>query len=618
MKNNYKKFQRLLCSGILVAQGLYSVNALCSTNQAQGDTIKNILKGRAVLPAATFAPGPTSGKRIGSNPQNGQEVPFINKQPVQGFSAVLKSSDGNYLAMSDNGFGSFENSADYHLRVYTIKPDFRTSTGGTGQISVVKFFELRDPDKKIPFTLTNHFTTDRILTGADFDIESMQRVKDGSFYFGDEFGPFLIHTDSTGKVLEAPIPLPDLENPGKEVRAPQNPYSEESSAIRIMNAVTTHARLHGGTKTPLFSPNSSMVDDGNLNTFMPTRKTPGTSGLAEASSEIFNVRSIQTAGYNVIPWTVNDTATMRALLKLGVNGIISDRPDLLREVASTFDGNKDGKADFLDVDSLINIALFDAQGHRGARSLRPENTLPAMEVALDFLVTTLETDCGITKDGIPILGHDPHLESIKFRRTDGQPYLVSNEVLIKDFTLAEIQANYVADRLLIDRPLQKNDGSLSPVSVAFGSSKTLSSIYLIPSLQQVFDFGKFYAEYYKTGAGKTHPHATKRWKNAERVRFNIETKINPRMDKDARDEVFSGRTVTPAPFAKAVANVIMANQFQDRADIQSFDFRTLKIVQELFPMIRTAYLFTDGPIVGSVGDGTNMQDEAGANTPWMA
>jgi len=49
------------------------------------------LAGRAVLPAATFADGPVSGQYIGASPQNGQTVPFA-KQPVQGFSAVLRKA----------------------------------------------------------------------------------------------------------------------------------------------------------------------------------------------------------------------------------------------------------------------------------------------------------------------------------------------------------------------------------------------------------------------------------------------------------------------------------------------------------------------------------------------
>jgi hypothetical protein len=64
------------------------------------------LEGRAVLPAATFAQGPTSGQQLGTNPINGQPVPFLNKQPVQGFSAVLGNWDGTFNVMADNGFGA--------------------------------------------------------------------------------------------------------------------------------------------------------------------------------------------------------------------------------------------------------------------------------------------------------------------------------------------------------------------------------------------------------------------------------------------------------------------------------------------------------------------------------
>jgi glycerophosphoryl diester phosphodiesterase len=35
-------------------------------------------------------------------------------------------------------------------------------------------------------------------------------------------------------------------------------------------------------------------------------------------------------GLRVIPWTVNEPADMRRLIDDGVNGLISDRPDLLR------------------------------------------------------------------------------------------------------------------------------------------------------------------------------------------------------------------------------------------------------------------------------------------------
>ena len=145
--------------------------------------------------------------------------------------------------MSDNGFGSIENSSDYHLRVYRIRPDLETARSGSGEVEVLGFLELSDPDRKIPFAIVNHFSKQRILTGADFDIESMRRARDGTLWFGDEFGPFLLHTDANGKVLEAPIPLPDFEKEGEsEIRSPQNPFNEEGSPVRIMNAIAGHAR----------------------------------------------------------------------------------------------------------------------------------------------------------------------------------------------------------------------------------------------------------------------------------------------------------------------------------------------------------------------------------------
>jgi len=192
-------------------------------------TAAQTLERFASFPADTFSPGPTSGQFIA--PTNGRTPPFLDKQPVQGISSVLRRSDAEFLVMGDNGFGAQDNSADYVLRVYRIRPDFRTARGGRGAVKVLPFLTLRDPRRRIPFPIVAdsafyyasaipvdpEIRERRLLTGADFDIESFREAHDGTFWFGDEFGPFLIHTDRTGRVLEAPIPLPG-------VRAPQNPF----------------------------------------------------------------------------------------------------------------------------------------------------------------------------------------------------------------------------------------------------------------------------------------------------------------------------------------------------------------------------------------------------------
>src|SRR5262245_12243374 len=210
----------------------------------------------------------------------------------------------------------------------------------------------------------------------------------------------------------------------RKTRSPQNPFTEEASAVRVMNAMRKHAQSQGARKIPVFSPWHLMLDDGNPDTFVDNRKAPPAgSGLKPASSEIFNVGAIQRAGYPVVVWTVNDKPRMLELMRLGVNGIISDRPDLLRQAVEEFDANGDGTpGDSINSDGLIELSKFDAQGHRGGRDLRPENTLPAMEVALDNLMSTLELDTGITSDRTPVVDHDPLVQSEKCRRADGAPY----------------------------------------------------------------------------------------------------------------------------------------------------------------------------------------------------
>ncbi len=137
--------------GFLIATPLGPTAALAEPSEAT-------LEGRAVLPADTFAEGPASGSGLGEDEPKGGRTPPLEGQPVGGVSSVLDAGGDEYLAMTDNGFGKKENS-------------------------------------------------------ADFDVESMGQDARGDLWFGDEFGPFLLHTDTAGRVLQAPMPLPGVKSP---------------------------------------------------------------------------------------------------------------------------------------------------------------------------------------------------------------------------------------------------------------------------------------------------------------------------------------------------------------------------------------------------------------------
>ena len=252
------------------------------------------LAGHAVLPAATFTSPPedappgfaTSGRvtgagnlrneRVGSAPadvgpaygsrRTGLSLPF-NGQPIQGFSGIkpVAGEPGAYWVLTDNGFGNRRNSPDAMLMFHKVRPDFRT-----GQVAVERTVFLSDPNRVIPFAIVTDATASRYLTGADFDPESIQPMPDGSFWIGEEFGPFLIHVDAQGRVQRVVETTLD----GQPLRSPDNPAFSvpavptqgvpfrvrRSGGYEGMAAAPDGSRLYALLEQPLYAPNSDQPE----------------------------------------------------------------------------------------------------------------------------------------------------------------------------------------------------------------------------------------------------------------------------------------------------------------------------------------------------------------------
>lgn len=217
----------------------------------------------------------------------------------------------------------------------------------------------------------------------------------------------------------------------------------------------------------------------------------------------------------------------------------------------------------------LAASAFDVEGHRGTRGHAPENTLAAFKRALAIGVTTLETDLGVTRDGILVISHNPSLNPDLVRTPDGR-WLAAGGPPIHALTLAELE-RYDIGRI---DPATSYARQFPEQEPADGER--------FPTLAQVFDLV----------AALRSP-----------ARLNLETKIDP---------THADETVDPATFARLVVAAVRAAGFSDRVTVQSFDWRTLVEVRKLAPEIPTACL-----TIETAGN-DNVKAAAGGPSAWTA
>jgi hypothetical protein len=226
------------------------------------------LSGWASQSSSIRTPGPLSGRFVA--PNLGVVPPFVDGQPIPGWSGLLANADGTFTALPDNGYGSKANSSDYIIGVYNASVELKTTGDGTnipGSIENLEFVPFNDAqgllrngrgiDLLITADLVNYrsgtgfgldsgapvdpsIVNGRLLTGYDFDVESIARAADGTLWIGEEFGPYLLHFDASGTLIDEPVSHPFLKSPSNPLVITQ-PGTETQGSSRGFESIALNA-----------------------------------------------------------------------------------------------------------------------------------------------------------------------------------------------------------------------------------------------------------------------------------------------------------------------------------------------------------------------------------------
>ena len=196
------------------------------------------------------------------------------------------------------------------------------------------------------------------------------------------------------------------------------------------------------------------------------------------------------------------------------------------------------------------IPKFDVQGHRGARGLKPENTIPAFITALNYGVTTIELDVVITKDGKVVVSHEPYMSSDICLKPDSTPISKSE---VKMYNIYKMDYREI---IQFDCGSKGNE-RFTEQEKMFSQKPLLTDV-----ITAVEDHIKNFTSY--------------------EVDYNIEIKS----DKSGDNKFHPA----PAEFSDLVYQVINQYLPMERVVIQSFDFRVLKYWRKKYPLVRLAAL----------------------------
>ncbi len=196
------------------------------------------------------------------------------------------------------------------------------------------------------------------------------------------------------------------------------------------------------------------------------------------------------------------------------------------------------------------IPKFDLQGHRGARGLKPENTIPAFITALNYGVTTIELDVVITKDRQVILSHEPWMSAEICLKPDSTPITKVEE---KTFAIYHMDYNDV-----INFDCGSKIHARFPEQEKMVTHKPLLRDVIVAVENHIKNFSHYEVDY------------------------NIEIKSTTAGDKKFHP--------APEEYSGIVYQLIDQYLPWERVVIQSFDFRVLKYWKKKYPQVRLAAL----------------------------
>ncbi len=227
---------------------------------------------------------------------------------------------------------------------------------------------------------------------------------------------------------------------------------------------------------------------------------------------------------------------------------------------------------------------FNLQGHRGGRAIHPENTLPSFEAALDAGVSSIETDVHLTRDGSPVLCHDPLLCPPVCTRLQSEPDTNSPTPLVCQLTLAELR-RYRADGNPDPSRFPIQSAMVTPLAALFAAERDMHP-YGIPTVEDLLQFTAAYAGELGARAGKSH----RQRQRAETLQFDLELKRVPFHPETINDR-YDG--TAPGLLEERIVEAVRKANVATRTTVRSFDHRCVRMLRRMEPGLTGAVLIAE-------------------------